>query len=202
MRNVLTLLIAIFAVSSCNTTERLARKAAKKKEKEKTIANTYFANNTIEFAEKCATQFPVQTGTNKEYIPGVEDNSPKQSNTNITADVVALLKAATSDSVRQKLIDSFVAHPFVVKGDCPPSKPRVDTFRDTKVVENTARVVSLQSQKEKLIADTASAYQTIRERDNTIVIQGGKLTKSYWGIGILLLLIVVYIALRLSKKIP
>lgn len=202
MKKILTLLIAIIAVSSCNTTERLARKAAIQKEKDKKVANTYFANNVEEFAGKCATQFPPKESDKHEYIPGQEDTAKKQSQTNITTDVIALLRAATSDSVRQSLIDSFLAHPLVIKGDCPPSKPRVDTFRDTKTVENTARVVALQTDKEKLIADTASVRQTVRERDKTIAIQDGKLIQAYWGVGILLLLIVVYIVLRIAKKIP
>jgi hypothetical protein len=202
MKKHLTLLIAILLVSSCNTQLRQARKAAKQKEKAKTAANTYFANNVEEFASKCATQFPPQTGHNSEYIPGKEDPTPKQSTTNITADVVALLKAATSDSVRKALIDSFAAHPFMVKGDCPPAKPRVDTFRDVKTVENTARVVALQADKEKLIADTAAVHQIVRERDKTISVQDGKITTLYWGIGVLGLLIVVYIVLKIAKKIP
>lgn len=208
MRNVTMLIIAVLlllSVNSCSPEKKAERKAqrnAKKIDKKRVTAVNFFAQHPEFFAEPCGRQFPPATFDSTSFKKGQTSIRKDTGKSDVTNDIIGLLSRAT-DSTRGRIIDSLREHPFIVVTkcpDCPVSTP--DTFIEVRQVTNTALVEGLRISNDTLLAQKNRATQKLADKDERISEQKKTIRKLYIYFGALCLLIIIYIVVKIVKKVP
>lgn len=211
MNRLLGLLFIAFSLAGCNP----AKQAARKFEKEKVKAFSFFAMNPLLFAENCGRQYPVKGFDSNQVIikPGKTETRVDSAGVDITDILTAVadfISDSTAKSVTLRMIDSFRKNPYKVP--CPPHTCKVSPdsviVLNKRVEENTAMLEAFRWKVHELSNDTSAKGQVIRERDvsikdlnATISKKNTKISTLYIGYGIIALLLVVYIVLKVKKVI-
>lgn len=203
MRHITVISIVIVLLAAgCNAEKR----AAKKEQKHIDAAKATFAAHPEIFASDCAREFPpkITDSSSSVFKPGmIHPAKAEDTSIDITGYIMAAVQAS-SEATRQHLIDSFKNHPLVIKVPCPDqTEADPDTvFRvQVKTVENTALVVSLQTQL-KSASDSLSGQ---KQRVSDVTAEKKALNGWIWKLGslcgLLLLAIIVGIIMKVKKFI-
>lgn len=137
------------------------------------------ANYPAVLAKICADAYPVRVidSTRTEYLPG---------------QVIT-----KTDTVEADCPPNASGEVIRVKVPCPPSTNRVDTFMSVQFrqVENTAKIVALEAERDAAVADVAS------EKSRGDRLEKGRNTWRFIGLGSLAL-IAVAIVLKVKRILP